>query len=319
MSACSLKGASFMIIPDGGMGYTINSFQPGDSKPLLEKQASTEPESSSRGSEEVILSKKAQEKPSREKPVETRHHDTSHHSRDLREKKREGDVRSANIVNDEATGQRMKLVNGHNGATLAMFPDETEAPKAVAAANGSPSLSPLRSGLEKLIYSCSWVSLGGAEGYSPLGKGAKPIQENDWKGTLARIETLSKDPAKGGKATPGSVEEAIVGVYAELAGVVAPPIVRESTGAAEFVDGKEIKWDVKSPKSPPPGARWSFDADHQIVKIRHDQSNGEKVLLNLSSCNPGDTSTLLALINRELTDEERKNVSCLLNNEALAK
>jgi hypothetical protein len=119
----------------------------------------------------------------------------------------------------------------------------------------------------------------------------------------ARFGPLAMDPAKG-KISPGSVEEAAIGLAAESAGVVPGPITREATGQAEFVDGTGNFWDVKSPVSPWGGARWKFDAPHQVEKVRHDISQDNSVLLNLTRLSDSDRTLLLDTLREQLTSAE---------------
>jgi hypothetical protein len=305
-----------MIIPDSGMGFTLKPVQQQDSGGQKPRQVVNDPEAPPQGGEEVTISAQAREK----KPAsDTREKRVPHETRGGREHAESGrESAMPTALEDNLTGRKMSLVNSQNGAALAMFTQEPEAPKITAASYGvAKNASVYREYLERLIDQSTWAHLEKGKGIQTADSTIRGLTDAQWDETASRIETLSKDPAKGGKPTPGSVEEAVVGVYAEMAGIAAPPVIRESTGAAEFVDGNHVQWDVKSPKSPPPGARWVFDPDHQVVKIRHDQSNGEKVMLNLSCCNQADTATLLALLNRELSDEECRNIVILVNKEAL--
>jgi hypothetical protein len=146
---------------------------------------------------------------------------------------------------------------------------------------------------------------------------SEPLMQQEVESAIKRGKALASDPAKGGKITPGSIEEAAVALMAEKCGVIAAPAVREETGSAEIVDGEGKSWDVKSPLSPPPDAKWVFDVDHQVVKVRHDLSQGDRVLLNLSKCNNEDTEKVIETMERELTADEKPLIAVLVNREAL--
>ena len=141
-----------------------------------------------------------------------------------------------------------------------------------------------------------------------------PGTERQLLDVQGRFAALSMDPAKG-KLSPGSVEEAAIGLAAERAGIVPPPISREATGQAEFVDGTGAFWDVKSPVSPWEGATWKFDAQHQVGKVLHDLSQDNSVLLNLARLTEGDAATLLGLLQGQLTPEQQERVVVLRTNE----
>jgi hypothetical protein len=139
-----------------------------------------------------------------------------------------------------------------------------------------------------------------------------PWQPLELKALEARLVALTADPAHGGKYTPGTIEEFAVAAWAEHCGVLTGPVVRESTGLAEFVEPSGQLWDVKSPPSPPADARWSFDATHQLVKLRHDFSQNNDVLLNLTLADPADSAAVLALIESEFTPAERARLRILV-------
>lgn len=133
---------------------------------------------------------------------------------------------------------------------------------------------------------------------------------------VARSAELASDPAKGGKITDGSIEEAAVALTAERQHVF-EHATRESTGSAEFIDDKGVAWDVKSPLSPPPGQNWVFSPDHQVEKIRHDLSQGDRVLFNLSRVNDKDRDDTLNLLKKELTCQERSQILILTDLEVV--
>lgn len=135
---------------------------------------------------------------------------------------------------------------------------------------------------------------------------------------IGRSEALASDPAKGGKITDGSIEEAAVALTAERQHIF-ELATRESSGSAEFIDDKGVAWDVKSPLSPPPGQNWVFSPDHQVEKIRHDLSQGDRVLFNLSRVNDKDRDDTLNLLKKELTCQERSQILILTDAEVAAR
>ncbi|MHC9542273.1 MAG: hypothetical protein AB9903_22415 [Vulcanimicrobiota bacterium] len=318
-----------MIINNGGYytGITPGISQiPSGQIPLKTGIVQNEPQTPT--GEEVVLSEKAQHARKKEtgisqdisKQKENREALPESSSRGSKGSPREAGAGKGVQYADTTTGQTFMLSGSSNGSGLAILSNEAGA-RNTGGVSGKYHFSPsmataARQKLETVMEECSWCVFKGNNGVTPTGKNDS-IKVPDWEQAEPMMISLAADPAKGGKMTPGSVEEAAVGIYAGLAGIAAPPVSREETGAAEFVDGNSVKWDVKSPKSPPPGAKWTFDAEHQLVKIRHDQSNGEVVMLNLSECTAADTRQLIDLINKDMTDKERENIVVLMRNEAL--
>lgn len=103
---------------------------------------------------------------------------------------------------------------------------------------------------------------------------------------------LARDPARGHKIDPATIEEASVAVHAGASGVLRD-VVRETTGHSEFTDWQSRRWDVKSPISPPPEKEWwVFDTNHEAEVVQHEVEGDENVLLNLTRCNPQDAAAL---------------------------
>ena len=78
-------------------------------------------------------------------------------------------------------------------------------------------------------------------------------------------------------------------------------------------DSIEKNWDIKSPVSPPPGANWTFDANHQLKKIKKSFCRKDKLIVNLINCNKDDSAALINLLKEHLSDNERKRTAILLN------
>ena len=148
-----------------------------------------------------------------------------------------------------------------------------------------------------------------ATGLKQIGDNPHPYPTDSVFLSSPEALAMATDPAHGGKISPGNIQEAAIGLMAQHLQVV-PSLTRETTGKSEFIEPGGQTWDVKSPVSPPamPGKTWVFDAGHQIVKLRHDFSDGDNVLLDLSRCNQADSQELLALMQGELTAQEKPKV-----------
>jgi hypothetical protein len=177
------------------------------------------------------------------------------------------------------------------------------APKALEKERGPANVGGVSVLLRLFIKRHGWACLisGTSGGVQRVAPGGLALSE------LQRAPALAYDPAKG-KTSPGSVEEAAVGLAAERAGIVVPPLMRDPSGAAEFIDGAGTCWDVKSPLSPGPEARWKFDALHQLKKVQFELNNGSNVLLNLSRCTPEDAEQVVALLDLHLDAAQRARV-----------
>ncbi|HEY7559383.1 MAG TPA: hypothetical protein VIH18_31725 [Candidatus Binatia bacterium] len=110
----------------------------------------------------------------------------------------------------------------------------------------------------------------------------------------ARIQLLARDPAHGGKVTPGSLREAEVAVSLEESGKVSGPIQRDPTGAADFLDGSAKPWDVKGPNSHQPPANGGFDLATDAGKIDASLALGENVMVDTGQMTAADIATLKA-------------------------
>jgi len=157
-----------------------------------------------------------------------------------------------------------------------------------------------------------WARFQGA-GLEAVGSAPQPASAAELRALCADSLDLAHDPAKGGKPDDKSIEEAAVAVLGERLGALRG-LSRESTGYSEFVDADGVKWDVKSPFSPPadkPG--WLFDANHQRDVLHDDLSNGEGILLDMTRVNRRDAGSLLEVLQTGLTQDERGHVLLLLD------
>lgn len=131
-----------------------------------------------------------------------------------------------------------------------------------------------------------WTTLQGQE--LPQQAVAVPSDEAFWNDQV----DLARDPARGHKIDPATIEEASVAVHAEASGVLRE-VKREISGHSEFTDWQSRCWDVKSPISPPPEKEWwVFDPNHEAEVVQHEVSGDEGVLLNLTRCNAQDAAAL---------------------------
>ena len=218
-----------------------------------------------------------------------------------------------NNYKDGKTGENL---SDNNGNTIAMLPSVSS--EIIEKNPGKAKMfEAFHNRLQAVLSSGSWITLTNDNNIDIKTTGFNPVTPKEMKEIDNRFEALASDPAKGGKIGPGTIEEATIAFVAEKGGIIPPPVERETTGLSEFIDKDGNTWDVKSPLSPEPGAKWVFDPNHQIEKIRHDLSQGDRTLLNLSRCNKEDTNTLLNLLKQELTEKERSLIFIIANKEAL--
>ncbi len=165
-------------------------------------------------------------------------------------------------------------------------------------------------GMEDQVF----VQLNGNNTFEQVSQSVDGWTPSGLEAAVERAPKLASDPAKGNKITDGSIEEAAVALTAEHQKIFLSA-TRESSGSAEFIDNFGIAWDVKSPLSPPEGQNWNFSAEHQLTKVRHDLSQGDKVLFNLSRVNDKDRDDTLHLFAQELTLNERGQIVVLTDKE----
>jgi hypothetical protein len=119
-------------------------------------------------------------------------------------------------------------------------------------------------------------------------------------------------------ATVQGRREAIAGLEAEQQGFVKPPLER-GPARIEFYDGDGVSYDVKTPPSPPPIARWSFNARKAgraiVTQLRQRFPNKItreaefiRVILDSSYLNVRDHQALWAYLNAHATDEELSRI-----------
>jgi hypothetical protein len=119
-----------------------------------------------------------------------------------------------------------------------------------------------------------------------------------------RWNDLSQDPAHNGKVTENSKTEADIGLSLEHDGRLPGPIVRDPTGASEFIDANGQHWDVKSPQSyypgttnkiPPKKGGFTLDPNNKKNfqnKVDSQLQGDENVIINTQNMDPADAQAL---------------------------
>ena len=113
--------------------------------------------------------------------------------------------------------------------------------------------------------------------------------------TPEEYEDLAKDPARGGAVTPGSIREREVILGLEAKGTLPGPVVRDQSGAADFIDATGRELDVKGFRSDFPANRGGFDLERDVGKIERELMAGHDVVV--------DTGALSAEHERQLREE----------------
>lgn len=112
--------------------------------------------------------------------------------------------------------------------------------------------------------------------------------------TVPEYQSLAQDPAHGGKITVKTEQERQVGLNLERRGDIPGPITRDPTGAAEFIDARSVKWDVKGFNSGFKPSRGGFNLKTDADKVDKSLRGGENVMLDTSKMSPGDVDALKA-------------------------
>jgi len=112
----------------------------------------------------------------------------------------------------------------------------------------------------------------------------------------SRFLKLASDPAHGGAITRGSFREAYVGLRLETRGVLPGRITRDRTGAAEFVDGTGVRWDVKGFNSQWPAKKGGFVLANAGASLAKEIAAGQNVILDGKRLSTDHAKALDALI-----------------------
>ncbi len=118
--------------------------------------------------------------------------------------------------------------------------------------------------------------------------------------------------------TDKSVKEAMTGLEAEKQGIVKAPIERGPKGI-EFYDADGVPYDVKTPPSPPEGAKYKFKPKEsggsilkQIQKKHVNPQTGQeefvRVLLDTSYMKPDDLASLRKWLSENANADELSRI-----------
>lgn len=88
------------------------------------------------------------------------------------------------------------------------------------------------------------------------------------------------------------MEEAVAELGAMEMGLVDWPITASTSTDYEGTDPHEQAWDVKAPRSTTPEGKPSFNAAKEVIKMKKDFDNNEKIIID----------------DRKITPEERKEL-----------
>jgi hypothetical protein len=105
----------------------------------------------------------------------------------------------------------------------------------------------------------------------------------------ARVVELGTDPIQG--YTPKTRREGEVGLEFEEAGRV-PPLRRDPSGDAEFIDATGQAWDVKGFRSDFPPAQGGYTREASMALIRREIAAGENVLVDTLHMSPEHVADL---------------------------
>jgi hypothetical protein len=114
----------------------------------------------------------------------------------------------------------------------------------------------------------------------------------------ARLERLAADPAQGGKITAKTIREAEIAADLEDVGKLKPPVIREPTGKAEFIDGNGTKWDVKTFNSSFPPRKGGFSLERDMGKIKSELAQNENVILDTKDLSSQHLQELIGAVNK---------------------
>jgi len=122
------------------------------------------------------------------------------------------------------------------------------------------------------------------------------------------LESLMRDYAKNGQVSLKTIDEALAGVVAESQGILQGPLVRDSTGAGEFIDLLGQVWDVKMGISRAPNGRPIFQLDHFVGKIKRELLIGENIILDLRCLEVADLQKLIQKLKVDFTMDQCKRI-----------
>lgn len=110
--------------------------------------------------------------------------------------------------------------------------------------------------------------------------------------TQEELDALAADPSHGGAVREQGRREREIGLGAEDAGLIPGPIVRDPTGAAEFIDAYDQAWDVKGFRSGFPASAGGFDVTIDVAKIERELRSGHNVIIDTGFLTEADLRSL---------------------------
>lgn len=116
--------------------------------------------------------------------------------------------------------------------------------------------------------------------------------------TQEELDALAADPSHGGAIREQGMREREIGLGAEEAGLVPGPIVRDPTGAAEFIDANNQAWDVKGFRSGFPASAGGFDVTTDVAKIERELRSGHNVIIDTGFLTETDLHSLQEEVDR---------------------
>lgn len=116
--------------------------------------------------------------------------------------------------------------------------------------------------------------------------------------TQEELDALAADPSHGGAIREQGMREREIGLGAEEAGLVPGPIVRDPTGAAEFIDANNQAWDVKGFRSGFPASAGGFDVTTDVAKIERELRSGHNVIIDTGFLTESDLHSLQEEVDR---------------------
>jgi SPP1 gp7 family putative phage head morphogenesis protein len=121
--------------------------------------------------------------------------------------------------------------------------------------------------------------------------------------TQDELDALASDPAHGGRVNDKSVREREVGLGAEDGGLIRGPIVRDPTGAAEFIDSTGQAWDVKGFRSDFGPQQGGFELSRDMGKVERELTSGHNVIIDTQNMSESDIEAMkLEIESRGLGD-----------------
>ena len=107
-----------------------------------------------------------------------------------------------------------------------------------------------------------------------------------------RLDELARDPAHGGRITPGSRQEARIAVDLDRTGRL-PGLERDPSGGADFVEPNGQLWDVKGFNS---AYANGYDLDSAMAKIADSLAVDENVILDATKMSEAHLDELRAAV-----------------------